>query len=96
MSGDEERNSTYSTNDRNILTGECIRYVYAAITLIVKGFKHQVFGWCFSKYDGWGYCFLYYRKMVSETVFSQVRFLKRLFYCAGFVHAWRGLHWRRN
>ena len=43
----------------------------------------------------WDYCLLYWKQKTSELIKGQVLSLLLLFYTAGFVHKWHGLHWNR-
>ncbi len=56
----------------------------------------KVFGWCWCKYiDEWSYRFLYWKQKAFDFVMSQVLYIERMFYTAGFVHMWHSFHWNR-
>ena len=52
----------------------------------------MVYGWCYSKYSGWGYCFLYYKMLDFIVQVSQINIWKRFGYYAGIMLRGRGRH----
>jgi hypothetical protein len=59
--------------------------------------NNVVFGWCYSRFDGWGYMLLYYKAALCCRKDSQVLSVTKVFKAlSGFVHKWRGLHWHRG